>query len=113
MFRVELAEHLRSQGHDVVRAAEVGLNRADDDVILAKAIAEKRVLITLDEHFGDWAVLPLAAHPGVIRVKVNPATTENVLQILAALLSGRSAAEFHNQLVIASRGRARWRRSAG
>jgi hypothetical protein len=27
-------------------------------------IAEDRTLITLDEHFGDWAVLPLSVHPG-------------------------------------------------
>lgn len=112
MFRVELAEQLRALGHDVIRAAEVRLDRADDEVILSKAIADQRVLITLDGHFGDWAVLPLASHPGVIRVKVNPPTAENVLQILTALLSGHSAAEFQNQLVIASRGRARWRRTA-
>jgi predicted nuclease of predicted toxin-antitoxin system len=55
----EVARELHEQGHDVLRAAEVGRNRADDPQILEKAISENRIRITLDEHFGDWVVLPL------------------------------------------------------
>ena len=108
MFRVELAEQLRSLGHDVVRAGEVGLSRADDADILAQAITQNRILVTLDGHFGDWAVLPLAAHPGVIRVKVRPTSTANVLQVLAPLFAGCDPAQFSNHLVIASPSRVRW-----
>ena len=39
--------------------------------LLNKAIAENRILVTLDENFGDWVVLPLSEHPGVIRLKIN------------------------------------------
>ena len=53
MFRVELAEQLRARGQDVVRASEIGLSRADDADILAQAIADQRILVTLDGHFGD------------------------------------------------------------
>jgi hypothetical protein len=42
MFRLELAEHLRTQGHDVVRAGEVGLARADDADIMQQAIDQER-----------------------------------------------------------------------
>jgi len=35
-------------------------------------VDEGRLLGTLDEHFGDWAILPLSAHPGVIRIKASP-----------------------------------------
>jgi predicted nuclease of predicted toxin-antitoxin system len=108
MFRVGLAEQLRVAGHDVVRAGEVGLNRADDADILAQAVAQQRILVTLDRHFGDWAVLPLRAHPGVIRVRVHPTTTENVLRVLTALLAGRAEEQFLNHLVIASPPRVRW-----
>ena len=44
---------MRNEGHDVMRASEVGQARADDYEILQKAIAENRILVTLDEHFGD------------------------------------------------------------
>ena len=62
MLRYEVAQALRDEGHDVLRATEVGQARADDHQILQKAISENRVLITLDEYFGDWVVLPLSEH---------------------------------------------------
>ena len=64
MFRSDVADALRNNGHDVIRASEAGHARSDDEQILQKAIADNRILITLDEHFGDWAVLPLSLHPG-------------------------------------------------
>jgi hypothetical protein len=45
MFRLELAERLRARGHDVVRASEAGLSRADDADILAHAISQQRVQV--------------------------------------------------------------------
>ena len=111
MLRTELAELLRCSGHDVLRAAESGQARADDALILERAVREERTLITLDEHFGDWAVLPLSEHFGVIRVKAHPPSTENIGKILVPFLSQRLAAEFRNRLVILSSGRARWIRT--
>jgi predicted nuclease of predicted toxin-antitoxin system len=64
MLRHEVAQALRDEGHDVLRATEVGQARADDHQILQKAISENRVLVTLDEHFGDWVILPLSEHSG-------------------------------------------------
>ena len=63
MFRIDVARALRSEGHDVHRASETGHARADDSQILKKAIDDNRILITLDEHFGDWVILPLSEHP--------------------------------------------------
>ena len=113
MFRVELAEQLQRLGHDVVRASEVGLSRADDADILTLAIVDNRILVTLDGHFGDWAVLPLRAHPGVIRVKVPPTSTENVIRVLVPLLDDNAPLRFSNHLVIASPTRVRWIDTSG
>ena len=74
MFRVDVAQALREEGCDVLRASETQQNRADDQQILRRAVTENRILVTLDEHFGDWVILPLSQHPGVIRVKVHPTT---------------------------------------
>ena len=82
MIPSEVARQLREQDHDVLRASETGQNRADDEQILQKAISEDRILITLDEHFGDWAVLPLSRHPGVIRLKVSPTTKDKISKLL-------------------------------
>jgi len=108
MLRLDVAQALRGEGHDVMRASEVGQDRADDFEILQKAIIENRILITLDEHFGDWVILPLSKHPGVIRLKINPATFKNIIELLLPFLSLHSSEEFKNHLVILSPKRAKW-----
>jgi len=108
MLRLDVAQALRGEGHDVIRASEVGQARADDYEILQKAITGNRILVTLDEHFGDWVVLPLSKHPGVIRLKVNPATSKNAIKLLLPFLRLHSSEQFKNHLVILSPKRAKW-----
>jgi predicted nuclease of predicted toxin-antitoxin system len=108
MLRLDVAQALRGEGHDVIRASEVGQARADDYEILQKAITGNRILVTLDEHFGDWVVLPLSEHPGVIRLKVNPATSQNAINLLLPFLRLHSSEQFKNHLVILSSKRAKW-----
>jgi predicted nuclease of predicted toxin-antitoxin system len=112
MLRADLAGLLHSEGHDVVRASETGHARADDAQILEQAVREQRTLVTIDKHFGDWVVLPLSRHLGVIRVQAHPPFTENVAKLLLPLLVNRSQADFRNRLVIVSSKRVRWVRTA-
>ena len=107
MFGLEIARALRDQGHDVLRASETGQARADDRQILEKAVSEDRILITLDDHFGDWAVLPLSRHSGVIRLKVAP-TAKNILDLLIPFLAFHNPGQLSNHLVIISENRAKW-----
>jgi predicted nuclease of predicted toxin-antitoxin system len=113
MFRIELAALLRDAGHDVVQASEIGQARADDAQILERAVQEERTLVTLDGHFGDWVVLPLSEHFGVIRVKAHPTSSENVARVLLPLLMNHSPVSFRNKLVIASQNRVRWIQTKG
>jgi predicted nuclease of predicted toxin-antitoxin system len=108
MFNLDIAEALRGEGYNVVRACEVGQARADDHEILKKAIADNRILVTLDEHFGDWVILPLSKHPGVIRLRVNPTTSKNVLSILLPFLRLHPSGQFKNHLIIISPKREKW-----
>jgi predicted nuclease of predicted toxin-antitoxin system len=108
MFRADVAQALHEHGYDVLRASETGQARADDKQILQKAIAENRILITLDENFGDWVILPLSRHPGVIRIKVHPTTSEKVIHLLLPFLRMHTHEQFKNHLVILSEKRAKW-----
>ena len=108
MLRIEVSRALKKKGYDVLRAAEVGQDRADDYQILQKAIAENRVLLTLDEHFGDWAILPLSEHPGVIRLKISPTTSENAVNLLLPFLSRYAQNQLKNYLIILSAKRSKW-----
>ena len=108
MFMVDVAQALREEGYDVLRASETQQNRADDQQILQKAITENRILVTLDEHFGDWVILPLSRHPGVIRIKVHPTTSGRVLNLLLPFLRKHTQDQFKDHLVILSEKRAKW-----
>ena len=108
ILRLDVAQALRNEGHDVMRASEVGQARADDYEILQKAIAENRILVTLDEHFGDWVVLLLSKHSGVIRLKINPTTSKNAINLLTPFLRLHSSAQLRNHLVILSSKRVKW-----
>jgi predicted nuclease of predicted toxin-antitoxin system len=108
MLQRDVAQALRNEGHDVVRASEVGQARADDAEILERSISEDRILVTLDEHFGDWVVLPLSKHPGVIRLKIDPTTSKNAIALLIPFLRLHSSEQFRNHLVIVSPKRTKW-----
>ncbi len=108
MFQLDVAQALRNEGHDVERTSEIGQARADDPQILQKAISQNRILVTLDEHFGDWVILPLSRHPGVIRLKVNPTTSPKVIEVLLPFLRRHTPDEFKDHLVILSPKRSKW-----
>jgi predicted nuclease of predicted toxin-antitoxin system len=108
MLRLDVAQALRNDGLDVIRASEVGQARSDDYEILQKAIIENRILVTLDEHFGDWVILPLSKHSGVIRLKVRPTTSKNTINLLLPFLRLHSSEQSKNHLVILSPKRAKW-----
>jgi len=108
MIQKHVAQVLSRDGYDVVRASEAGQARADDRAILEKAVLERRSLVTLDDHFGDWAVLPLDKHAGVIRLKVNPTTSKNILNLLVPFLQNTTSEEMGNHLVILSANKEKW-----
>ncbi len=108
MLKVDIAEVLRTKGHDVQRVSETGQSRADDAQILNQARKEERILITLDRHFGDWAILPLSHHPGVIRIRVHPPISRNILDILIPFLQLHNQEQFRDHLIILSRQKIRW-----
>ena len=108
MLSFHVAQALRDEGHDTLRTSEIGQSRADDYEILQKAISEDRILITLDEHFGDWVILPLSEHPGVIRLKINPTTSANAINLLLPFLRIHSSSQLKNNLVILSLSRSKW-----
>jgi predicted nuclease of predicted toxin-antitoxin system len=61
------AHALRAVGHDVVWVGEWDEDPGDED-ILARALAEGRVLVTLDKDFGELAIVFGRAHSGILRV---------------------------------------------
>ena len=67
-----LAAWLRSEGHDVTEARELGHDPGDRE-LLRIAAGQGRVLITLDKDFGRIVFLEGARHGGVVRLPDVPA----------------------------------------
>lgn len=82
-----VAEGLRTGGFDAVHVVEYGLHTASDDVILERAIAESRIVISADTDFGTILAMREGAEPSVIllRRKFPRRAAEQVALILRCL----------------------------
>jgi predicted nuclease of predicted toxin-antitoxin system len=54
------------------------LSGADDQDVKMAAIAQERILVTLDADFANVLRFPAAGTPDVIRLRLHPATEEAV-----------------------------------
>jgi predicted nuclease of predicted toxin-antitoxin system len=65
-----VARRLRADGHDVVVVPDGGPDPGDAS-ILERAVADSRVLITIDNDFGTLVFRDGAKHVGVLRLRDN------------------------------------------
>lgn len=101
---------LRALGHEVQRAADVGLERASDEQLLDHAHGAVRILLTRDKGFGHLVFATRRAHSGVILLRVTPETVDAVHQELERLLGEHSGEELGQSFVVVEAGRHRLRR---
>lgn len=82
-----------AEGHDAVHTAELGPTTADDVVILQRAAAENRVVISADTDFGDLLVLHGAQKPSIVLIRRSAKRRAD--QLLALLLVNLPAVEWN------------------
>ena len=81
---------LRAREHDVLWAREASPG-SDDPTVLARAVAEHRVLLTLDKDFGELAFAAgLPAECGVVLCRIPPEDPEALARSIVAALESRS-----------------------
>lgn len=64
-----LAERFKAAGHDSVHVRDIGLQAATDSVVLERAQAENRVLISADTDFSTLLARSRAASPSVLLIR--------------------------------------------
>jgi len=106
-----IAEGLVAKGHDAVHTAELGLATADDGVILQRAAAENRVIVSADTDFGDLLVLHGTRKPSIVLIRRSAKRRAD--QVLALLLVNLPAVDAYLEegaIVVLDRDRVRVRR---
>jgi predicted nuclease of predicted toxin-antitoxin system len=103
-------DHLRGWGHDLVTAAELGLQQASDEDLLKRAQGENRLLITRDKGFGGLVFLNKELSTGVILLRMTPVSAEEVHRELHRLLEEHGGDELRNVFCVVEPHRHRIRR---
>ena len=84
------AAPLREEGHDVVHLSEEGLERLPDRAVLAKALAEDRILSTFDLDFGEIVALSGERTPSVVLFRLSNARQDRVAERLRQVIADAS-----------------------
>jgi predicted nuclease of predicted toxin-antitoxin system len=100
---------LRGLEHDVVTAAEIGLSRATDTKLLARAAVERRILVTRDKDFGALVFVERLGK-GVILLRVNSFALPAVHDELKRVLETHTEAELAAAFVVVEPGLHRFRK---
>ena len=89
-----------ARGYDLVHIRDYGLQKADDDVILARAIAEDRIVVTMDLDFGNMLAVTGQWCPSVIILRLGAPTSDEVTAALTHLANTVTDNELRGSLVI-------------
>ena len=91
-----LAEKLREAGHDSVHVRRYGIHKADDEVVIARAIQEDRVLVSADTDFGAILAARQVGRLSVILLK-RPAPRRPAAQASLLLANHATIADLIDQ----------------
>ncbi|MBL8235143.1 MAG: DUF5615 family PIN-like protein [Bryobacterales bacterium] len=84
-------EALRGAGHDAVHLRDEGLIRLSDPDILAKALVERRVVLTFDLDFGDILAVAGSGGPSVVIFRLRNQTPAAVNPRLFRVIDASAA----------------------
>jgi predicted nuclease of predicted toxin-antitoxin system len=100
---------LRSWGHDVLTAQDVGLAGKPDEEILAYATLHERVLFTIDMDFSNIRHYAPKSHKGIIVAKIRPRNQDAVHKVLKYTLNHIQPERISKSLVIVDQSKFRIR----
>ncbi len=106
-FPLDAVEALRAAGHDVAWVRLDGPGSTDPQV-LARAVAEQRILLTFDKDFGELAFhagLPLGC--GIVLFRLQAATAAHLAALVGAAIAAH--ADWAGHFSVVEPGRIRMR----
>ena len=100
---------LEAEGHDVLAAHRAGLSRAPDSRLLGAAHEDRRLLVTRDRDYGRLVFVD-EAYPGILYLRMTPATLEWVHRELVEVLERYGEEDLRRSFVVVEPSRHRIRR---
>ncbi len=98
---------LKTMGYDIEHLRERGMQRARDTEILQMAIAEGRVILTMDLGFGTLLAHSGQVCPGLIIFRLHLTTPARVNAALASLLDTASEEDIVEHILVIEESRVR------
>ena len=95
----ETIAFLREIGLDVSGVHDMGMSGTPDEEVLAKAIADRRTLLTFNADFSDIRTISRIDHCGIIRLRAKDQTPETLNDLLSRALGEICQIELANVLV--------------
>ena len=105
-----LVDLLTKLGHEVDTVEDEGLTSEPDDVIIAAARADGRLLITLDVEIGDARRHTANMHPGVVVVRMHEQSRAAISAAVLAAFLENDPASWRDHIVTITGERLRVRR---
>ena len=102
-----VVRHLRAAGHDVLAVTDA-MPQAGDPDILARAVRERRVVVTNDKDFGELVFRDGQAHGGVLLLRLQDESSANRVRVVRTVLE-RYASRLSNSFIVATDGYVRIR----
>jgi predicted nuclease of predicted toxin-antitoxin system len=93
---------LAAAGHDVDTVADEGLTGAPDEVVMAAAQNEERMLVTFDVGFGDARQHRLGSHGGVVVLRLRDQRPAMVIEVLRTLVENHDLDALAGSLLVVS-----------
>lgn len=104
------ARWLTGQGHDAVHANELGLQRASDAEIIARAKQDGRTVVTADLDYPRLLALAQATEPSLILFRHGNWSDTEIVARLSEVLASLSETEVQQSILVVDRDRVRRRR---
>jgi len=82
-----VAAYLRHAGHDVLAVGEA-MPQAEDVDVLARSVAERRILVTNDKDFGELVFRARQPHAGVLLLRLHDERPANRVRVVRAVFEG-------------------------
>jgi predicted nuclease of predicted toxin-antitoxin system len=101
--------HLEAKGHDAIHASTAGLATAEDSVILQRAQADDRIVVTADLDYPRLLAVLKADRPGVILFRGGSYSDAEMLALLDRVLAQSDTLDLERSITVVDQHRIRRR----